>query len=191
MKKTRSTKANRCTLTQQSEQPLFPWRWLGWLDGSHLMRARKLIWRDGALKDSNIHSIYVLFVHSSIYALLFPSLYFTLFLERCTHLIKTEHGHSNTRLKLRCSCYDVHFSHLLLWREWVWNVNGIGTSSVWQRELCSRAVSLITTDIPNDGCSTLLPHHMSNFSPNSSLTQTWSFKHYLRVLPACLPFLEG
>lgn len=122
-----------------------------------------------------------------------PFISLSLFFETCTHLIKTEHGRSNSHLKLRCCCYDVQFSHLLLWREWVWNVNGIGTSGVWQRELCSRAVSLITTDIPNDGCSTLLLHHMSNFSPNSSITQTTcSFKHYLWALSALFsPFLEG
>lgn len=66
MRKTRPTKTNRCTLTQQSERPLFPWRWLRWLAGSHLMRAGSLIWRDGALKDSNIHHVHI---HSFIYVL--------------------------------------------------------------------------------------------------------------------------
>lgn len=46
--------------------------------------------------------------------------------------------------------------------EGVWNVNGIGRGAVCDRE--SSAVSMITTDIPNDGRSTLLPHLMSNFN---------------------------
>lgn len=60
-----------------------------------------------------------------------------------------------------------YFSYGPPWWEWVWNVNGIGTRGVWQRELCS----LMTTDITNDGCSTLLLHLMPNFT---SSFKTWS-----------------
>lgn len=66
----------------------------------------------------------------------------------CTHLSQTGHDHTSWgTVEATFSCWG---SWCEMWAE--------HEQMVCDRELCSRAVSLITTGIPNDGCSTLLFH---------------------------------
>lgn len=174
-------RTNRCTLAQR---PLFPWQWLGSLARSHMMQVRSLICGDGVLTDPAfspcLHSCTRFsphlrpqpadagFIEETAWWASLPFNPSDSFLEEHAHIIsaRQEHDHSNTPLKLRCRCYDVHLRHLP-------PAAGVSVKCEWTRN--KRCVTAESRGAEPSAWLQLTPLMMSVAlcsCPNSSLTRT-------------------